>query len=116
MKKIGYASLVFCSMIALSYCNTSKKAVAEAPVKSNYETNVLPLLEIKCAPCHMPAKGGKKLPLDSYESAKTNIDEIITRIERNPGEKGFMPFKKEKLSDSSILVFKQWKSDGLLQK
>jgi hypothetical protein len=35
----------------------------------------------------------------------------------NPGERGFMPFKKTaKLSDSTIAVFKQWKEDGLGEK
>ena len=41
---------------------------------------------------------------------------MIRRIELNPTDKGFMPFRKtEKLSDSTIAVFKQWKADGMLE-
>jgi hypothetical protein len=46
-----------------------------------------------------------------------DIDEIIRRIELNPTDKGFMPFKKTaKLNDSTINVFKKWKADGMLEK
>ena len=46
-----------------------------------------------------------------------DIDEMIRRIELNPGEKGFMPFKKkEKLSDSTVNVFKKWRDQGLAEK
>jgi hypothetical protein len=69
-----------------------------------------------CVPCHIPAKGGRKKAFDSYASVKTDIDEMIKRIELNPTDKGFMPFKKnEKLSDSVVTVFKKWRDDGLLE-
>jgi hypothetical protein len=54
--------------------------------------------------------------LHTYATAKTNIDEMITRIQLNPGDKGFMPFKHPKLPDSTIQVFVKWKADGLLEK
>ena len=41
---------------------------------------------------------------------------MINRIELHPGEKGFMPFKGIRLSDSSINLLKQWKADGLAAK
>jgi hypothetical protein len=40
---------------------------------------------------------------------------MIARIQRQPDEKGFMPFKHQKLSDSTIMVFVNWKKDGLLE-
>ena len=40
---------------------------------------------------------------------------MITRISLTPAEKGFMPFKNAKLSDDVIAVFKQWRSDGMLE-
>ena len=46
---------------------------------------------------------------------KTDIDEIVRRIQLNPGDKGYMPFKRPKLSDSTIMVFKQFKQDGVLE-
>ena len=41
---------------------------------------------------------------------------FLKSIQLNPGEKGFMPFKHPKLSDSTINVFVKWKEDGLLEK
>lgn len=46
-------------------------------------------------------------------AASSEIDEILTRIQKNPGEKGFMPFKHTKLADSTIAVFVKWKEAGM---
>jgi hypothetical protein len=66
-----------------------------------------------CSPCHIPSKGGNKKALDNYEAAKAEIDDIIRRIELNPGDRGFMPSRRSKLNDSTITAFKQWKAAGL---
>jgi hypothetical protein len=106
--------------LLLVYCNPSKnagggEAKKEIP-KSTYESGVATLVVGNCSPCHIAGKGRLK-PYDNYTNLKTDIDEIIRRTELNPTERGFMPFKKtEKLSDSTIAVFKQWKKDGLLEK
>ena len=103
--------------VVFSYCSSSKKAAKADPPKLAYASSVQTVIVGNCSPCHIPEKGGKKKAYDNYENVKTDIDEIIRRIELNPHEKGFMPFRKtEKLSDSTIAVFKQWKNDGLLEK
>lgn len=116
MKK--YVILFVLSAIAVffSYCSSSKKATAAPVAKTTYETNVKSLVETSCSPCHIPAKGGRKKPLDTYASIRENIDDIIRRVELNPTDRGFMPFKNAKLSDSAINIFKQFKTDGLLEK
>lgn len=117
MMKLSLLALIVTGVFILSNCNPAKKAAASSPAKLTYEANVMAAVADNCSPCHLPAKGGKKKPYDSYASVKTDIDEIIRRIELNPTDKGFMPFKKTaKLSDSTIAVFKQWKADGLLEK
>lgn len=117
MRKVSLLALIVSGVFILSNCNPAKKAVASAPAKLTYETNMMTVVANNCSPCHIPAKGGKKKAYDTYTSVKTDIDEIIRRIELNPTDKGFMPFKKTaKLSDSTITVFKQWKADGLLEK
>lgn len=117
MKKCSLLFFLFGSVLLLTNCDPAKRASAKAPPKLNYETNLQSLIAGTCSPCHIPAKGGNKKPFDNYSNVKTDIDEIIRRIQLNPGEKGFMPFKKkEKLSDSTINVFKQWRADGLLEK
>lgn len=109
--------LMLFGTLFLTYCSSTKKAGVPAPVTvyTYYDTDIKSLVETRCSPCHIPAKGGNKGPLDTYERLKDNIDNILVRIQLNPGEKGFMPFKHPKLSDSAINVFKQWKNNGLLK-
>ncbi len=96
------------------FCSSTKKAQASVPMVT-YTANVQPLIEMHCSPCHIPPKGNKEA-LNNFETAKANIDESIVRINKKPDEKGFMPFKHPKLSDSTVNVFVQWKADGLLEK
>jgi hypothetical protein len=98
-----------------SNCGTAKKATAEAP-KITYESSIQPLISSNCTPCHIPSKGGNKKAYDNFANVKTDIDEMIRRIQLNPGDKGFMPFKHAKLSDSVIAVFKQFRADGVREK
>ena len=111
MKRFSLLALIIASVTVFSYCSSSKK-VAKVPLLT-YEADIQPLVIEKCSPCHIPSKGGNKLPLDNFEAVKTHIDSVLARIQLIPGQKGFMPFKKAKLSDSTINVFKQWKADGL---
>ena len=122
MKKLFVFALLIASAIVFSYCNPSKKAAAtsttaaEVKTASLYAGNVETIIMSKCAPCHIPP-GGNKTPFNTYASVKANIDEIIKRIELNPTDRGFMPFKKtEKLDEATINVFKQWKADGMVEK
>jgi hypothetical protein len=119
MKKYSFIVIMLAISLVLTYCGPSKKttssAVKEVP-KSTYASSVSIVIMNNCVPCHVPAKGGNKKAYDNYANVKTDIDEMIRRIELNPGDKGFMPFKKAKLSDSTIAVFKQWKADGMLEK
>ena len=115
MKKIYFIVFIAVAVFALSNCGSSKK-VAAAPAKLTYQANVQALVETNCSPCHIPAKGGRKKAYDTYASVQGDIDEIIRRIELEPGQRGFMPFKGAKLSDSTIAQFKKWKADGMLEK
>lgn len=115
MKQFLFVGLTLFTVSVFSFCASSKKAVATV-APTTYEANVAQLVTANCSPCHIPAKGGNKLALDTYVAVKENIDSVIARIERHPGERGFMPFKRARLSDSTITVFKQWKTDGLTAK
>lgn len=112
MKKLGIL-LLLAAPFVLQYCTSSKK-VAKIP-SVIYAANVQPLIVANCTPCHIPAKGGKSKAFDNYLAVKSNIDSILIRVNRNPGQKGFMPFKHSKLADSTINVLVQWKKDGLLE-
>lgn len=101
---------------AFQFCSSTKKSrKAIAVPKVTYMANVQQTIVANCSPCHIPSKGFKRA-FNSYDSPRLNIDEMIVRIEKQPGEKGFMPYKHNKLSDSTIMVFVNWKKDGLLEK
>lgn len=114
MRKFFISALLFFAVLFFSYCSSSRKAAA--PVPLTYDVNVMAIINEKCTPCHIPDKGGRVKPLNTFEAVRIEIDEIVRRIELAPTDKGFMPFKHDKLSDSTIAVFKQWKTDGLREK
>lgn len=112
-KTLVLSSFIFVACIFYQ-CNPARKASASVPAIT-YTNNVHTLVMDNCSPCHIPEKGGKKKALDSYAAVKDNLPEIIKRIEMHPGEKGFMPFKKDRLSDSTIAVFKAWQEAGMIE-
>lgn len=114
MKKVFILAFLSGTIIFLTNCSGTKKAVA--PRKLTYATDVQSLIAQNCSPCHIPAKGGKKRPYDNFTAVKTDIDDIIKRIDLQPSDRGFMPFRGKKLSDSTINAIKQWRTDGLLEK
>lgn len=111
MKKLCIFILA-ASPFVLQFCSSSKNVVKSPAI--TYTANVKPLMVANCSPCHFPPKGNKKA-YDSYTAVKMDIDSILRRVHLNPNQKGFMPFKKAKLSDSTINVLAQWKKDGLLE-
>lgn len=117
MKKYFILSGIAIAALVFANCNSAKKTTVAVVPKSNYATNVSAVIMNSCAPCHIPAKGGNKRPYDNFANVKSDIDEILKRIQLNPTDRGFMPFKKAaRLSDSTIAVFAKWKADGLLEK
>jgi len=115
MKAFFCMAILAIAVIIFSNCGSTKKATSDVP-KLTYESNMQTLIAANCTPCHIPAKGGNKEAFDNYANVKSHIDEMIRRIQLNPGDKGFMPFKRAKLSDSIVAVFKQWRADGVLEK
>src|SRR5215211_6812513 len=111
MRKL--TALLFVLMVLIfQFCSSSKK-IAATP-KLTYDANVKPVVVANCTPCHFPP-GGNKEPLNSYTALTKNIDSVIARIQKNPADKGFMPFKHPKLPDSTIQVFVRWKNEGMLE-
>ena len=117
MKKIYVLLAITASVLVLANCNPSKTATSSNVSKTTYEADLAPVIMSNCSPCHIPSKGGNKKAYDNFANVRTDIDEMIRRIELNPDEKGFMPFrKKEKLPDSTIQVFKKFRDDGTLER
>lgn len=102
------------TILLFQFCTSSRKTStgnSDNP-SVTYVRDVQPLMVSHCSPCHFPPKGFKEA-LNEFEPVRNNIDEIIRRVSLQPGDKGFMPFKHEKLSDSSIKLFVMWKEQGL---
>src|SRR6476659_3914463 len=112
MKKLTVFAFLATALV-FQFCSGSKKA-HKAPVMT-FNANVLPTIEASCSPCHIAGKGNKKT-LNNYIAARDNIDDMIHRIQLNPEDKGFMPFKHPKLPDSTIQVFVKWKETGMTEK
>ena len=114
MKKVTFTTLiVLVSALFLTYCSSSKKTAASTPKHTvTYTSQLMPLIEGKCSPCHIPAKGGNKEALDNVQAVRANIDEIIKRIQLDPSDPKYMPKKKAPLSKEEIDLFKTWKSEG----
>ncbi len=115
MKKYLILAVIICiSVILFSNCHSAKKSMAKTSTpKLTYSADVKAVVAANCSPCHIPEKGGNKPALDTYDSLKSHIDEVIRRIELNPTDKGFMPFRNAKLSDATIAVFTQWRDGGM---
>jgi len=113
MKKLSILILLI-APIVLQFCSSSRNAAKVKVPKITYAANVQPIMVANCMPCHFPPKGNKKA-YDNYLAVKDDIDAILDRINRKPEDRGFMPFKHPKLSDSTINVFVRWKADGLLE-
>jgi len=117
MKKLIIPAAVFAAMLLFTQCSSSKKSATTStytgPVTVTYQANVLPIVQAHCAPCHISGKGNKA-SLDKYDVAQNNINDIIRRISLEPGKFGFMPKKHDRLSDDLIQVFKDWKTQGMV--
>ena len=107
--------MLFITMLALTYCTPTKAARKNAVKSYYYSTDVAPIIEDRCSPCHFPAKSGMKKPLDTYSAVSNTIDDILFRVQLPHDHPKFMPFKskKEPLSDSLINVIKLWKESGM---
>jgi hypothetical protein len=113
--KFRLISLLFLSVLLLPFCTVSKKASADKKAPAiTFQKDILPVMQDRCTPCHFPENGKKKF-LDTYAAVTNNIDDILARVQLPVDNKEFMPFKskKEPLSDSLIMVFKQWKEMGM---
>lgn len=117
MKRFGIMAILMLLASVLQFCGSAKKIkTAAAGQPTTFEANVLPVIKAKCAPCHVAPIGTKK-HLTDFASAREEADSILRRIQLNPGEKGFMPYRKsERLPDSLVQVFVKWKAEGFREK
>ena len=114
MKKVFTLIVIAAVVITISCSKKMASQTTTEPAKPAvaYTANVGPLILSKCTPCHIPANGGFKKALDTYDAAKNNIDDIIYRVKLTPGTPKYMPFKHAPLSADEVAVFTNWKDGG----
>ena len=113
MQQMLFFGLAVLTITVFSFCSSCEKAAVAVEPATNYETKVAKLVTGHRSACHIPAKGVNKLALNTCSAVWDNIVAVIARIEKNPGEKGFMPFKNDKLPGVTTAVLKERKAGGI---
>ena len=81
--------------------------------KVTFKDDIMGVITSSCAPCHV--SGGGNTTYTEFAKAKSNVDFILNRINRDEGSAGFMPLNGTKLDAATIALIEQWKTDGLLE-
>ncbi|MEP7238366.1 MAG: hypothetical protein ABI685_10890 [Ferruginibacter sp.] len=111
------AVLMLAAITIFAACSKKSNAGKTAKViPTTFNVDISPLVQAKCTPCHIASKGGRKGDFENYESAKRYAAEMMDRVVLNPGQRGFMPQKHEKLAEAEIALIKKWIDGGLLEK
>lgn len=114
--KYIFTAVVFASLIVFASCAKKTAAAAAAkPKATSYTADVLPLFQAKCSPCHLPSKGGNKTNFENHASASKFGAAMVSRVMLNPGERGFMPMRGQKLPENEIALLKKWVDGGMVE-
>ena len=98
--------------VSSSNSNTSSSDKPTVDTTAMFASDIKPILEAKCTPCHFPAQGGNKAAFDNLAAASNHISDMLLRVQLKPDEKGYMPFrgKKEALTADEIAKLKAWQA------
>lgn len=84
----------------------------EEPILTTFTNDISPIISSRCGNCHTT---GPQTLYVNYQNAKTDINLILDRIQRDQKAAGFMPKNGSKLSEEEISLFKKWLDDGLIE-
>lgn len=89
------------------------KSSAATESSVSYAQHIEPIMQAKCTPCHYP-ETGKADMLNTYESVKRHANGILHRIQLDPSDSHYMPFKQKKpaVTTDEIALIQQWKAEG----
>lgn len=86
----------------------------ESGQKITYISDIKPIMINNCGSCHLSG-GSHPKKFDNYTTTKSNINEILKRVQQSKGSDGFMPQGGSKLSTTDIELLKKWQADGLAE-
>lgn len=87
---------------------------SEKSFTTSYTTDIKPLIERSCMPCHAPENKHDLKLLDTYSAVSKEAKEILKLVQLPQEEKMFMPYKlkKQPLSEEEISLVKKWVEEG----
>lgn len=98
-----------------SQCGMYKSggSVSASEASVSYARDLAPLMLKNCAPCHFP-ETGKADQLDNYDRVRRHIRGILHRVQLDPSNDSYMPFKQKKpaWTEAEIALFQQWQAEG----
>jgi hypothetical protein len=104
------------ALLLLQHCKAPQTATADTAslTPRTYAEDIAPVMLQKCAPCHFPDQGRKKM-LDTYEAVSANMQDIIDRVMLPADDIKFMPFKSKKppLTPEELKAFQEWFAQGM---
>jgi len=79
-------------------------------VEAYYTENIKSIIESNCTACHSGSGPSGGLLLDTYTTAFNAVKsgDVLDRIQREPGEPGFMPPSGQKLSAENISLIQMF--------
>lgn len=105
------------SMLLFNCSSTRKGNPGYVDIKKiSYTSDIKPIIENSCTPCHIPPQG-KKEPFENYEQVKEHIAAIIARVKLPQDDRKFMPpvNKKPALTDAQVVVLIEWQQQNMPQ-
>lgn len=117
-KTIVLSGVVF--FVAACSQKTAPAAKVEEPYdgpKISYVSDIAPIMERSCAPCHYPAQDGNKEALDTYAAVKDELDEILYHVQLPSDHYKHMPYKNKKpdFTPEEIQMLKDWARSGFIE-
>lgn len=112
----GQICAIPCLLVFIIFgCSNKKEKITPQSNPSanevSFASQIRPIITQNCSPCHTSVQNS--LNFTVYANAKSKINQILDRVNRQPNEAGFMPKGKEKLSDEEIKLIRAWKDTGL---
>lgn len=120
--KINLIATSLLLLTALQSCEYSSESDLIDPIEPSenitYSVHVSPIIEANCVGCHSnPAVAGASVPMTTYEEVKLVFEntDALDRMNRQPGEGGFMPKYGTRLPQATIDLVEQWINEGFLE-
>ena len=81
-----------------------------------YQQHIRPIFEVHCLSCH-GNRESKKRQLHTYETVKEKMEDILYRVQLEPSNRKFMPYKMRQapLTRAQIAVLQAWKDGGMVE-